>query len=149
MKRIEILIGLVIVLGFSGQARADDLDKYLENLYGSHIIPGFSVVVVMEDQVIFNKGYGLETIDGNKPMTSNTSTAIGSLAKSFTALAMMQLVEEGKVKLDDPVVKHLPWFRTANKTVSDQITIRMLLNNTISWFGRRRYTPFLFEQTRL
>ena len=130
MKRIEIIIGLVIVLGFSGQARADDLDKYLENLYGSHIIPGFSVVVVMEDQVIFNKGYGLETIDGNKPMTSNTSTAIGSLAKSFTALAMMQLVEEGKVKLDDPVVKHLPWFRTANKTVSDQITIRMLLNNT-------------------
>jgi len=130
MKRIDIVVGLIFILGFTGTARATELDKYLDKLYKSHIIPGFSVVVVMGEQVNFTRGYGFEYVDGNNPMTSTTSTAIGSLAKSFTSLAMMQLVEKGKVQLDDPVIKYLPWFRTANKTISDQITIRMLLNNT-------------------
>ena len=130
MKKTNIIVWILILVGITGQVRAAELDRYLENLYRSHIIPGFSVVVVQEDQVLFSKGYGLEYTDGNRPMTSNTSTALGSLAKSFTALAMMQLVEKGIVDLDDPVVRYLPWFRTANKTLSDHITIRMLLNNT-------------------
>ncbi|RLE00313.1 MAG: hypothetical protein DRJ13_08860, partial [Bacteroidetes bacterium] len=104
MKRIDIIAGLIFVLGFTGAARAAELDKYLDKLYKSHIIPGFSVVVVRGEQVNFTKGYGFEYVDGNNPMTATTSTAIGSLAKSFTSLAMMQLVEKGKVKLDDPLI---------------------------------------------
>src|SRR4030095_13300531 len=59
-----------------------------------------------------------------------TAIAVGSITKSFTALAVMHLVEKGKLNLDDHVVKYLPWFHTVNREQSDKITIRMLLNNT-------------------
>ena len=132
MNRKEIISGIISLLFFTGTTFANPslLNQYLEQLYKSHVIPGFSVVVVEGDKVAFKKGYGLEYIDGNQPMTSFTSTGVGSLAKSFTSFAMMQLVEKGKISLDDRVVTHIPWFRTANKELSDQITIRMLLNNT-------------------
>ncbi len=52
---------------------------------------------------------------------------IGSLTKSFTALAVMQLVEQGKVELDAPVQRYLPWFRVADEAASAQITVRHLL----------------------
>ncbi|MBN1219504.1 MAG: beta-lactamase family protein, partial [Anaerolineae bacterium] len=55
---------------------------------------------------------------------------IGSLTKSFTALAVMQLVEAGKIDLDAPVQHYLPWFRVANPQASAQITVRHLLNQT-------------------
>ena len=72
MKKTNIIVWILILVGITGQVRAAELDRYLENLYRSHIIPGFSVVVVQEDQVLFSKGYGLEYTDGNRPMTSNT-----------------------------------------------------------------------------
>lgn len=129
MQKIIVFI-LISLFSFTGKAGELKLDDYLNQLYQSHIIPGFSVVVVQKEKVVFEKGYGVEYIDGNTPMTSETSSAIGSLAKSFTAMAIMQLVEKGKINLDKPVVEYIPWFRTANKEFSDRITVRMLINNT-------------------
>jgi CubicO group peptidase (beta-lactamase class C family) len=75
-------------------------------------------------------------------MTARSSVGLGSLTKSFTALAVLQLVEQGRVQLDDPVVRHLPWFRTADEAASQRITLRMLLSNSSGlpsldslWFG--------------
>jgi hypothetical protein len=61
-------------------------------------------------------------------VTPQTPFILGSTSKSFTALAIMQLVEAGKIDLDAPVTKYLPWFRTADKAASAQITVRRLLN---------------------
>ncbi len=119
-----------ILLGFSANTFGGQLDTYLNNLYDSHVMPGFSVVVVKNNQVVFKKGYGFEYSDKVDPYTASTVSAIGSLTKSLTSLAVLQLVERGSLDLDDPVVDHLPWFRTANKLLSDKITVRMLLNNT-------------------
>jgi CubicO group peptidase (beta-lactamase class C family) len=55
---------------------------------------------------------------------------VGSLAKSFTALAVMQLVEAGKIELDAPVQRYLPWFRVADPQASAEMTVRHLLNQT-------------------
>jgi len=121
---------LLIIFTFpfaSGQSR---LDAYLQERLAEGAIPGFSVVVVEGDRIVYEKGFGVEKIGSSKPMTAQTSTAIGSLTKSFTAMAVLQLVERGLVDLDAPVVRYLPEFRTANKSRSDQITVRMLLNNT-------------------
>jgi len=106
------------------------VDGYLQRIHQTHIIPGFSVVVVKDNKVIFSKGYGVEMLGLNKPFTTATIIAVGSLTKSFTALAVMKLVEKGKLDLNAPVIKYLPWFHTANKEQSDKITIRMLINNT-------------------
>ena len=135
MKNI-ILIGLLLgmkSLSFGQSIKA--MDDYLNDVYIHHIAPGFSAVVVKDDKCIFSKGYGVEKINATKKFTAHTVSAIGSLTKSMTALAMLQLVEQGKVDLNSAVIKYLPWFRTANKDKSDKITIRMLLNHTSGIYG--------------
>ncbi len=131
MKSLKIIfcVGFLLICQVLA---AQEIEQYLSDIYKNHVIPGFSAVVVKGDKIIFSKGYGVEVNEKEVPMTSNTSTAIGSLTKSITALAVLQLVEQGKIRLDDPVINYLPWFRAANKDVSDLITVRMLLNNTSS-----------------
>jgi len=111
-----------------------DTSRQLDDFFKTHLesiaAPGFSVTVVRGEEVIFSKGYGVVTAGGETPLGDDTILAIGSLAKSFTAMAIMQLEEQGLLELDDPVVKYLPWFRSADKTLSDTITLRMCLNNT-------------------
>ena len=92
-------------------------------------LPGMALVVVQGDKVTYLKGYG-EVYSGGPVFTSSTPLTIGSLSKSFTALATMQLVEQGRIKLDETVVTYLPWFHTSEKAMSDRITIQHLLNQT-------------------
>lgn len=126
---IVCLFVLVSPIKVSSQI-SERLDNYLEHIFQNHIIPGFSVVVVKNDSIIYKRGFGKERLDKNKPFQTTTLSAIGSLTKSITAIAVMQLVEKGILSLDEPVVKYLPEFRTANKIMSDKVTVRMLLNNT-------------------
>lgn len=108
----------------------DKLDTYLTSYIKRIPIPGMAVTVVKEDKAIFTKGYGVESVNTKKPVTKDSSILIGSLTKSFTALALVQLEEQGKLNLNDPVVKYLPWFKSLDKKESDKITIKMLLSNT-------------------
>jgi CubicO group peptidase (beta-lactamase class C family) len=106
-----------------------ELDRFLRQHLAEIPIPGFSAVVVQGDEIIFARGYGVEVVGGNRPLTSRSPIAIGSLTKSFTAVAIMQLVERGLVDLDTPVVEYISWFRTADRRGAE-ITLRMLLTNT-------------------
>lgn len=130
--RIGVLLFLV---GNSCVAMAEqDVSAVLDEFFGRHLeriaAPGFSVVVVDRNGVLLSKGYGVVTEGGSVPVTDETIMAIGSLTKSFTALAILQLEEQGLLSLDDPVTKYLPWFRSADKSQSDAITLRMCLHNT-------------------
>ncbi len=71
-------------------------------------LPGLSMAVVKDGEVVYAKGFGFRDLESGAPMTPNTKVGIGSVTKSFTALATMMLVEEGKLSLDDPVDKFLP-----------------------------------------
>ncbi|MCP4976210.1 MAG: beta-lactamase family protein [Maribacter sp.] len=131
--RIKSVIILLFLLGMARQGNAQipsSLDTYLDQVYQSHVIPGFSVIVVDNQQVLYSKGFGKEQLGQAASFTPRSVSAIGSLTKSLTAMAIMQLVEQGALELDAPIVDYLPWFRTANKEKSDKVTIRMLLNNT-------------------
>jgi CubicO group peptidase (beta-lactamase class C family) len=92
-------------------------------------IPGLSVAIIKGDRIVYLKGFGQADPSG-RPVTPQTPFIIGSITKSFTALAVMQLVEAGKVDLDAPVQKYIPWFRTADANASAQITVRQLLYQT-------------------
>ena len=74
-------------------------------------------------------GFGEAGASG-QAVTPETPFIIGSLSKSVTALAIMQLVEAGEVELDAPVQQYLPWFRVADEQASAEITVRHLLNHT-------------------
>jgi CubicO group peptidase (beta-lactamase class C family) len=104
------------------------LDSVIEAQMSKHSLPGVAVAVIEKDQVVYQKGYG---VDGNgDPISPQTQMLIGSQSKSFTALAIAQLVEQGKLDLDTPVQTYIPWFRVADETASSQITINHLLHHT-------------------
>lgn len=71
-------------------------------------LPGLSIAVVRGSEVIYARGFGFRDLERGLPATPNTIYGIGSVTKSFTALAIMKLVEEGKLSLDDPVSKYVP-----------------------------------------
>ena len=103
------------------------IDAYIQSRMRADHIPGLALGVVRGDQVVYLKGYGVAGPDG-RAVTPQTPFILGSTSKSFTALAVMQLVEAGKIDLDAPVTSYLPWFRTADETASARITVRHLLH---------------------
>jgi CubicO group peptidase (beta-lactamase class C family) len=107
----------------------DAIDDYVkEQMHRLHI-PGCSLAIVEGDRIVYLGGFGEAHPGGDAP-TPQTPFFIGSLTKSFTALAVMQLVEAGKIELDAPVQRYLPWFRVADPQASAQMTVRHLLNQT-------------------
>lgn len=125
------LAGRVSAAAHSGlqQADEDSLDAYIQASMGTAHIPGVALGVVRGDHVAYLKGYGVAASDG-RPVTPQTPFMLGSTSKSVTALAVMQLVEAGKIDLDAPVTRYLPWFRTLDATESARISVRHLLNHT-------------------
>jgi CubicO group peptidase (beta-lactamase class C family) len=105
------------------------IDAYVEKQVNDLNLPGLALVIVHGDQIVHLKNIGVADPSG-RPITSQTPFAIASLSKSFTALAIMQLVEAGQIDLDAPVQRYLPWFRVADADASARITVRELLNQT-------------------
>jgi len=108
----------------SGGKLEEKIDQYILSKLKNSAIPGLALAIVRHDQVIMQKGYGI-TSDGLS-ITPQTPFAIASLSKSFTALAVMQLVESGKIKLDERVNSYYPDFPISKPV----ITVRQLLNQT-------------------
>jgi CubicO group peptidase (beta-lactamase class C family) len=105
------------------------IDAFVQAEMRANPIPGVALGIVHSNQVVHLHGFGTADSTG-RAITPHTPFIIGSLTKSITALAILQLVEAGKVELDTPVQRYLPWFRVADPSVSTQITVRQLLNQT-------------------
>ncbi|KXY70828.1 penicillin-binding protein [Bacillus anthracis] len=105
------------------------LDKYIEKFIKEQNIPGAAVAIVHNKEVFFTKTMGV-TGESEKKVTSKTPFAIGSISKSLTALAIVKLIEDKKIKLEDPVQRYLPWFKLKNPQISSAITIQHLLTHT-------------------
>ncbi len=97
----------------SNSVSYDAIDAYIQEKMHRLNIPGVSLAIVEGDQIVHVRGFGQARPGGETP-TPQTPFFIGSLTKSFTALAIMQLVEAGKIELDAPVQRYLPWFRVAD-----------------------------------
>lgn len=105
------------------------IDQYVEAMMRADRVPGAAVAIVKNDSIVHLKGFGVAGPDG-QPVTPQTPFLLGSMSKSFTALAIMQLVEAGKLDLDAPVLHYLPWFRVADPSATARITLRHLLHHT-------------------
>src|SRR5215472_18989294 len=105
------------------------IDAFVSSQMQAQRIPGLSLGIVQGDQIVHLHGFGAADATGRQ-VTPQTPFIIGSMSKSFTALAVMQLVEAGKVDLDAPVQRYLPWFRVADPQASAQMTVHQLLNQT-------------------
>ncbi|MFZ4163783.1 serine hydrolase domain-containing protein [Brevundimonas sp. NPDC058933] len=103
------------------------VDAYVEIGMKDLHVPGAAVALFSQGKVTDVRGLG--HAQEGAPVTPQTPFQLGSVSKSFTALIVLQLADEGLLSLDDPISKHLPSFRTRDKAGSDLITIRHLLNH--------------------
>ena len=94
-------------------------------------LPGVAVGVVSDQKLVWAKGFGFADVDARLPMTPSTKFRMASHSKLFTSTAIMQLRDQGKVRLDDPVVKYLPWFKLKPAEPDDPpVTIDELLTHS-------------------
>lgn len=132
---VWLVVGLGLVLPVrqpaqTGLSAADTtqakIDAWVEAKMHELGIPGLAVAIVHKDQPGYVRGYGAAD-DAGRPVTPQTPFLISSFSKSFTALGIMQLVEDGRLDLDAPVQVYLPWFQTADAQAAARITLRHLL----------------------
>ena len=105
------------------------LEAYVEQGMRDWGIPGMALAVVKDDSVVLARGFGTQTLGRDEPVDEHTAFAIASTTKAFTATAVAMLVDEGKVRWDDPVSLHVPGFQLAEPGLSGHLTVRDLLTH--------------------
>ncbi|MDG4859696.1 serine hydrolase [Streptomyces sp. T-3] len=114
--------------GAGDAGRWSAIDGFVEGSLDATGTPGAALAVIEGGRVVHERGFGE---DGRgRAVTPDTPFLWGSVAKSVTGVAVMQLVEAGRVELDAPARTYLPWFRLADEDASDRITVRHLLTNS-------------------
>ena len=124
-----LLCATVLLIGsatIASRAAADALDDYVKDTMKREQIPGLSLAIVRDGKVVKAAGYGLANVEHQVAARPETVFQSGSVGKQFTAAAVMMLVEEGKVGLDDPLLR---FFEQAPATWRD-IKVRHLLTHT-------------------
>lgn len=93
-------------------------------------IPGLSLAIVNDQSVLWSGGFGLADPAAKTPATADTLYSICSVSKLFTSIGVMQLRDEGKLDLDDPVARHLPWFKLQPAEGGGEVTVRGILTHS-------------------
>jgi CubicO group peptidase (beta-lactamase class C family) len=136
-RPLRCMLAALLVLGTTAPADADAaepsaptgaIDQFVQGWMAGNGVPGLAVAVTRDTRIVHLRGYG--DAGNGRPVTPDTQFLVASLSKSFTALAVLQLVEDGRVDLDLPVAAYLPGFTVADPAKTARITVRMLLNQT-------------------
>lgn len=109
-------------------ATAGKIDAVVKKAMTDYPTPGFAMCVVKDGQVVYNKGFGQADVASNRSVTPQSVFLQASISKSGTAIAVMQLVEQGKIDLDKTVTTYLPYFTMADARYKE-ITVRMVLSH--------------------
>jgi CubicO group peptidase (beta-lactamase class C family) len=120
------LVLLILSLAFSRPSQADQVDDFVKAELQRQKIPGLSIAVVRNGEVVKAQGYGLSNVELNVAATADTIYQSGSVGKQFTATLVMMLVEEGKMSLDDHISKYIP----DAPAIWKDITLRHMLTHT-------------------
>lgn len=142
-SRLVLLVAVLLIgapTNTAAQSVASDPDvdaqirlfsTWLEGQITIRGLPGIVVGVVSGDDLVWAEGFGHADVDAGRPMRTDTRFRMASHSKLFTATAIMQLREEGKLRLDDPVQEYLPWFTYQTASPDDPpITIEHLLTHS-------------------
>ena len=129
MKRTRYILPLVLLLSvtcFAQNGVTTKVDDYIRAEMKAQQIPGLSLAVINNGEIVLARGYGLANVEHQVPVKPETIFQSGSVGKQFTATAVMMLVEEGKLSLDDKITKYF----TDGPESWNQITVRHLLTHT-------------------
>ncbi len=118
-----------IIEGELGSKLETKLTPFIEKIMKDHDAVGLSIGVTKDNEIIYAKGFGFESIKTKKKASINTIYHMASVSKPLVATALVKLQEQGKLDLDDPIVNYLPYFKLADKN-SSKITIKQILTHT-------------------
>ncbi len=105
-----------------------NLEQFIFDKLAASRVPGLSIALVAEDEIIWSRGFGFRDVASGLPATPKTLYAIGSVTKSFTAISILQLAEQGKLSVDDDVYRYLPEFKV--RPFGEPIKIWHLLSHS-------------------
>jgi len=108
----------------------ESINEYIVRILDQDRIPGSAAVIVNNQQTVYAKGFGITSTKNPLPVDKYTVFDLASVSKSFTALGVMLLRDNGYIELDSPVVKYLPGFNLSGEDLSGEITVRQLLTHT-------------------
>ncbi len=135
-----------------GSALLDSVRGVINGAMKEWNVPGLSVAVVLDGEVILSEGFGYRDLDNKLPVTPSTLFAIGSSTKAFTSLIIGSLVDEGKLDWDKPVVAYLPDFKLKDPYATAQLRVRDLLTHVsglprhdLMWYGSTFTRKELFD----
>jgi CubicO group peptidase (beta-lactamase class C family) len=118
------------------------VDTLIQDSMKAWSVPGAAIAIVRGNEVIYLKGHGLREIGGSQAVTPDTLFAIASTSKAFTTCGMAMLVDDGKMKWDDPVRKYVESFHLADPLADENVTLRDLIThrtglsrNDLLWLG--------------
>jgi CubicO group peptidase (beta-lactamase class C family) len=144
---IVAVLAAAIPQGRPAIDRAFALEEQIRGTMEASGIPGLAVGVVEDGEVVHLSAFGMAR--PAEPMTAQTPVVIGSVGKSITALAIRQLVEAGRLELDSPVTRYLPWFvLDAPAQTTERITIRSLIDHTSGISTAAGQSPALYSPGR-
>lgn len=123
------LLALLFSFSVSAQITNQEVDELVNRTIKAFDVPGISVAIVKDGKVVLAKGYGVKSVITQQKVDANTLFGIASNSKAFTSAALAMLVDEGKIKWDDKVVKYLPDFKMSIDYVTEEFTIRDLLTH--------------------
>ena len=139
LARLTLIVCLILAI-ISGYGQSTDgffkqialeSESFLKEKMTAEKIVGLSVAVIMNDSLIYKQGFGFSDKENKTPMTTSTVVNIGSITKTFTALSVMQLHEQGLLNINAPLVKYLPQFRPKVGKVNLQaLTIKSVITHT-------------------
>ena len=127
-----ILSFVALPLGAQGNGHRDqlrDLDAYFAKAAKDWKVPGLAIGIVHKGQLVFAKAYGVRDVSTKAPADTQTIFAIASTTKAITAAALGMLVDEGKVRWDDPVTKYVPSFEMYDPWATREVTVRDLITH--------------------
>lgn len=133
MKK-KIFVTLIICFAVYGKSytqnlQLDSLDLFVHKVMNDFEVTGLSIGIVQNDSIIYSKGFGTRETGKDQSVNDHTIFGIGSISKSFTALTLGILIDEGKVNWDDRVKDYLPYFELYDPYVTENFTIRDLLTH--------------------
>lgn len=133
-RNSKLILVLILVFGLGttnsfSQVTAPEIDAIVEHAMDNFTVAGAAVAVVKDGQIIFEKGFGLKSIDSKEKVDEHTNFAIASNSKAFTTAALAILVDEGKLAWTDPVIKYIPEFRMYDDYVTQNFNIEDLLTH--------------------
>ncbi len=129
LKQYFAFIALLSSTYLQAQIQHTELDQLIKETITTFDVPGISVGILKDGEVIYSKGHGIRSLANKKDMNENTLVGVASNSKGFTCFALAMMVDEGKLNWDDKVRQHIPEFQLYDPWVTEAFTVRDLVTH--------------------